>query len=132
MNWLISGLNNELKSHIILNRPETFEDAESLASLKDVVNRSTNAVKTGSQISNNKLIHQLHDLLNEKKNQPPKHQKEQAVASNNNVNVLPYSKANLNFSWEQLVGQPHRASLSWQDWTIEVEQAMMAMSWKKK
>ena len=95
-NCFISDLNNELKPHVILNRPETFEDAESLARLKDAVNRSTNAVKLGSKNSNNKLINQLHDLLNDK-NKPTTHQKEQAVASNNNVNVLPNSKAKLNF-----------------------------------
>ena len=40
MNNFISGLNHDLKSHVILNRPQSFKKAESLASLKESVNQS--------------------------------------------------------------------------------------------
>lgn len=40
MNHFISGLNHDLKSHVILNRPQSFEEAESLARLKESVNQS--------------------------------------------------------------------------------------------
>ena len=66
MNCFISGLNDELKSHVILNRPTTFDEGESLARLKDAVSKSTRCVKTESH-GPTKLINQIHDLLNEKK-----------------------------------------------------------------
>ncbi|XP_028417213.1 uncharacterized protein LOC114541496 [Dendronephthya gigantea] len=66
MNCFISGLNDELKSHVILNRPTTFEEAESLARLKDTVSRSTKCGKAELPAPNN-VINQIHDLLNEKK-----------------------------------------------------------------
>ena len=40
MNYFISGLNHDLKSHVILNRPQSFEEAESLARLKESANQS--------------------------------------------------------------------------------------------
>ena len=40
MNNFISGLNHDLKSHAIINRPQSFEGAESLAHLKESVNQS--------------------------------------------------------------------------------------------
>ena len=37
MNHSISGLNHDLKSHVILNRPQSFKEAESFARLKESV-----------------------------------------------------------------------------------------------
>ena len=78
MNCFISGLNDDLKSHVILNRPTTFEEAESLTRLKDAVSKSTKCIKAESHGST-KLINQIQDLLNEKK---PVEKQTEAASSN--------------------------------------------------
>lgn len=67
MNSFISGLNDELKSHVILNRPKTFEEAESLARLKDAVNKSTRCAPDTKLQGSTTLIDQIHGLLNDPK-----------------------------------------------------------------
>ena len=66
MNCFISGLNDELKSHVILNRPATFDEAESLARLKDAVSKSARCGKTGVH-GPTRLISQIQDLLTDQK-----------------------------------------------------------------
>ena len=66
MNCFISGLHDELKSHVILNRPTTFDEAESLARLKDAVSKSTRCGKTDVH-GPTRLISQIQDLLTDQK-----------------------------------------------------------------
>ena len=66
MNCFISGLNDELKSHVILNRPTTFDEAESLARLKDAVSKITRCGKTDVH-GPTRLISQIQDLLTDQK-----------------------------------------------------------------
>ena len=66
MNCFISGLNDELKSHVILNRPTTFDEAESLARLKDALSKSTRCGKTDVH-GPTRLISQIQDLLTDQK-----------------------------------------------------------------
>ena len=68
LEWTVSypGLNDELKSHVILNRPTTFDEAESLARLKDAVNKSARCGKTDVH-GPTRLISQIQDLLTDQK-----------------------------------------------------------------
>ena len=55
MNCSLSGLDDDLKCHVISNHPTTFEKAESLANLKDAVSKSTRCVIAESDCTIYKL-----------------------------------------------------------------------------
>ncbi len=52
MNIFINGLSSELKSHVVLNQPQTFSEAENLARLREAVSKSTGASPSQAPQSN--------------------------------------------------------------------------------
>ncbi|XP_065061270.1 uncharacterized protein LOC135688368 [Rhopilema esculentum] len=61
MNLFINGLSSELKSHVVLNQPTTFAEAEKLARLRDAVSKTSgvNAVAASGQTAQEHRIKEL-------------------------------------------------------------------------
>ena len=66
MNIFINGLNGELKSHVILNQPKSFLEAENLARLRDAVSKSSgvDSLPTVSPNPQDLCIKQLEGQVN--------------------------------------------------------------------
>ena len=50
--YFIEGLHGDLQVYVSLGRPKTFEEAESLARMKDIVNRRQGVTDTQSVLTN--------------------------------------------------------------------------------
>ena len=61
MNIFVTWLSSELQSHVILNQPKCFSEAENLAHLRDAVSKSsrTNPQPAASRIAQDQHIKQL-------------------------------------------------------------------------
>ena len=61
MNIFINGLNPELKSHVVLNQPTSFADAEKLARLREAVSKTSgvNSVSASNQTVQEQRIKEL-------------------------------------------------------------------------
>ena len=68
MNVFINGLNNEIKTHVILNQPKSFAEAENLARLRHAVANSTgfsnSATATAQSASQEQKIKELEGQVN--------------------------------------------------------------------
>ena len=66
MNIFINGLNSELKSHVILNQPKSFSEAENLARLRDAVSKSSgvNSLPVTGPTVQDQRIKQLEGQVN--------------------------------------------------------------------
>ena len=68
MNVFINGLNNEIKTHVILNQPKSFAEAENLARLRNAVGNSTGfsntATATAQAVSQEQKIKELEGQVN--------------------------------------------------------------------
>ena len=51
--YFIEGLQGDLQAYVSLGRPKTFQEAESLARMKDIVNRRQGASDTQSVLTKN-------------------------------------------------------------------------------
>ena len=68
MNMFINGLNNKIRTHVILNQPKSFAEAENLARLRNAVANSTGfsnpATATAQSASQEQKIKELEGQVN--------------------------------------------------------------------
>ena len=68
MNVFINGLNNEIKTHVILNQPKSFAEAENPSRLRNAVGNSTGfsntATATAQAVSQEQKIKELEGQVN--------------------------------------------------------------------
>ena len=121
LNIFINGLQNDLKSHVILNQPKTFAEAENLARLRDSVSKtgvSSSSLPASKTLQDQRIkelegqVNLLLSLATEKKNQTPKSPAVQAVSAQKVVSrrsTNPFTPEEIAFSESAVGPDPFQA-----------------------